>query len=81
VEGWAQQYNLKSFDPELFLSKRNAGSKNGAEIEGKAIQQPAQLGMIPIGGHQTLALFLMLYCTYRQEPSIVILREALPAAD
>jgi hypothetical protein len=28
---------LKNFNPELFLSKRNTGTKSGAEIEGKAI--------------------------------------------
>jgi hypothetical protein len=27
---------LKNFNPELFLSKGNAESKNGAETEGKA---------------------------------------------
>jgi hypothetical protein len=37
VEGLGHQPNVKISDPELFLSKRKAGS-NGAEIEGKAVQ-------------------------------------------
>jgi hypothetical protein len=38
---------LKKFDPQLFLSKGNAGTKNGAETEGRATQRPTILGPIP----------------------------------
>ena len=31
VEGSGHQHTFKIFDPEFFLSKRNAGTKNGAE--------------------------------------------------
>jgi hypothetical protein len=31
--------HLKIFNPELFLSKGNAGTKRGTETEGTAIQQ------------------------------------------
>jgi hypothetical protein len=31
--------HLKIFNPELFLSKGNIGTKNGAETEGKALQR------------------------------------------
>ena len=31
--------------------------------------------------HQDLTLLLMLWCAYRQEPGIIVLSEALPAAD
>ena len=29
--------HLKNFNPELFLSKENTGTKSGAESEGKAV--------------------------------------------
>jgi hypothetical protein len=38
VEGWGCHSTVKISDPELFLSKRTAGAKNGEEIEGKEIQ-------------------------------------------
>jgi hypothetical protein len=44
--------HLKSFDPELFLSKGNAGTKNGVETEGKTIQRPAHLGIHFLHIHQ-----------------------------
>jgi hypothetical protein len=53
VERWNHTLIFKIFDSELFLSKGNAGKKNGAETERKAIQLQAQLGIYPIGGHQT----------------------------
>jgi hypothetical protein len=31
--------HLKIFNPELFLSKGNLGTKSGADTEGKAIQK------------------------------------------
>jgi hypothetical protein len=48
---------------------------------GKAIQSPAQLGTYPMGEHQTLTLLLMLCCALRQEPTVAVLWEALPASD
>jgi hypothetical protein len=39
---------LKNINPELFLSRGNAGTKNGAESEGKAIQRLPHLGIHPI---------------------------------
>jgi hypothetical protein len=39
--------HLKIFNPELLLSKGNAGTKkNGAETEGKAIQKLFYLGIL-----------------------------------
>jgi hypothetical protein len=37
VDRWGHQHTFKSFDSELFLSKRNAGT-NMDQTEGKAIQ-------------------------------------------
>jgi hypothetical protein len=43
IEGWGPPTHLKDFNPEMFLSKENAGSKNGAETERKAIQRLPRL--------------------------------------
>jgi hypothetical protein len=37
-EGWGGQHTVKNSDPELFLSKRSAGEKNGKDPEEKEIQ-------------------------------------------
>jgi hypothetical protein len=52
---------LKNFDPELFLSKGNIGTKNGAKTEGQAIQRPPNLGSIPCTGtkHYTIAAAML----------------------
>jgi hypothetical protein len=39
--------HLQNVNPELFLSKRNAETKSGEEIEGKAIQRLPYLESIP----------------------------------
>jgi hypothetical protein len=39
--------HLKSFTPQLFLSKGNAGIQNGAKTEGKAIQRLSNQQSIP----------------------------------
>jgi hypothetical protein len=36
--------HLKNTNPELFLSKGNAGTKSGAETEGKSMQRLPHLG-------------------------------------
>jgi hypothetical protein len=38
VDRWRHKSTYKTFDPKLFLSKRNAGTKNGAETEEMANQ-------------------------------------------
>jgi hypothetical protein len=38
VEGWGFHPTVKNSDPDLFLSKRTAGTKNGEETEGNEIQ-------------------------------------------
>jgi hypothetical protein len=40
--------HLKNINPECLLSKGNAGIKNGAETEGKAIQRLPHLEIHPI---------------------------------
>jgi hypothetical protein len=49
----------KKINPEWFLSKGNAGTKSGAETEGKAIQRLPHIGIHPICRHQTQTLLLM----------------------
>jgi hypothetical protein len=50
---------LKNINPEIFLSKGEAGTKNGSETEGKAIQRLPHLGIHPICRHQTQILLMM----------------------
>jgi hypothetical protein len=38
VEGWGCHHTVIKSDPELVLSKRTPGTKNGDELEGKEIQ-------------------------------------------
>ena len=56
-------------------------NKSGVETEQMADQQPAQLGIHPMGRHQTLTVLLMLCYAFRQELSMAISGETLPAAD
>jgi hypothetical protein len=51
--------HLKNINPELLLSKGNAGIKTGADTEGKAIERLPHLGIHPIYRHQTQTLSLM----------------------
>jgi hypothetical protein len=51
--------HLKNNTPEFLLLKGNAGTKNEAESEGKAIQRLLQLGIHSICRHETQALLLM----------------------
>jgi hypothetical protein len=45
--------HLKNINPEFLLSKGNAGTKSGAETEGKVIQRLPHLGIHPIQRLQT----------------------------
>jgi hypothetical protein len=38
MAGWGYHPTVKNSDPELLLSKRTTGKKNGEETEGKAAQ-------------------------------------------
>jgi hypothetical protein len=62
--------HLKNINPEFLLPKGNAGTKSGAEIEGKAIQSLPQLGIHPIYRHQIQTPWLMPRSTGCQEPGI-----------
>jgi hypothetical protein len=73
--------NLKIFNPELLLSKGNAGTKNGAETEGNIIQKLPYLDIHSICRHQTPTLLLIQRSACRQEPGMAVLSEALPAPD
>jgi hypothetical protein len=65
--------HLKIFNSELFLFKGTAGTKKGAETEGKAIQRLPHLGTHPIHRYQSQIILLMLESICRQEPGIAIL--------
>lgn len=47
VEGWVYQPTYKTFDQNLFLSKRNSGEKDRAETEGVADSDQPILRPIP----------------------------------
>jgi hypothetical protein len=70
--------HLQIFNPELLLSKRNIGTKCGAESEGKAIPRLPHMGNHPINNHQTQILLLMPISACRQEP---VSWEVLPVPD
>ena len=70
---------IKVYDPKLLMSKGNIKTK--MEHSMKAVQWPAQLGIHPMTMHQSQTLLLMLCCACRQEPSMAVLWETLPAAD
>lgn len=71
-EAWGHPAIFKIFDPELSCL-RKFRDKNGAEMEGKATQRLAQLGIDPLHRHQTPILLLMLGYAGRQEPSMTVL--------
>jgi hypothetical protein len=50
VEGQGYQSTVNISDQELFLSKINAGTKSGTEIEGKVAQWLTQLGIQLMAG-------------------------------
>jgi hypothetical protein len=43
----------KNINPELFLSRGNAGTMNKEETKGKAIQRLSHLGIYPIYRQET----------------------------
>jgi hypothetical protein len=63
---------LKNINTELFLSKGNAGTENGAETEGKAIQRLPHLGIHPICRHKTQTALLMPKSTCSKKPDITV---------
>ena len=60
--------DLKIFNPELFLSKGNKGTTNGAESDGKSIQELPHLGIHPMPIPETLTLLMKPRCSCRYEP-------------
>jgi hypothetical protein len=47
VEGWDHQPTFKMFDPELFLSKRNVGTKMEQRLKERLSNDLPNLGPIP----------------------------------
>ena len=72
---------LKKFNPELSLSKGNAGTMSRAETEGKASQRLPYLEIQPICRHQTQTILLMPRRSFWQEPGIAIPWDALLEPD
>jgi hypothetical protein len=60
-EQWRHKPTYKTFNPKCILSTSNAGTGEGAETEGMANQQLAQLETDPMGKPQSLTL-LMIFC-------------------
>jgi hypothetical protein len=46
----------QNFNPELFLSKGNTGTKSGIKTEGKAIKRLPHLVIYPICSHQLVTI-------------------------
>jgi hypothetical protein len=75
VEGWGSHATVKNSDPELSLSKRTSGTK----IE-KKLRKRRSRDWLKLGSSskrcllQGLTLLLMLWCAYRQEPSMAALQ-------
>ena len=73
-------YSSSKFWPRtVFLSKGNAGSKMEQRLKERTSRD--QLGINPMCRHQTLTLLLMPCCAFRQQPSMDVLCETIPAAD
>ena len=81
VEGWGCHPTVKNSDLALSLSKRTAGIKKWRRYRKKRSSDLATLGSISRGRLQDLTLLLMLWCSYRQEPSMAVLQEANQIAD
>ena len=73
--------HLKNINLELFLSKRNARTKSGAENEWKAIQRPPHLGIHSTCRHQTQTLLLTLTSSWWQKPGMAAPWEVLIEPD
>jgi hypothetical protein len=82
MEGWNYQLIVNISDPELFLFK-------GTELQRQKWRRELAKGG-PVTGptwdashgrHQGLTLLLVLWCAYRQEPSMAALPEAPQAAN
>jgi hypothetical protein len=78
MEKWTR---IQNFNPKLFLSKRNTrcGDKQ-AESERMQTSNWPYLGYVP-WAVTNLWHLLLLYCAYRQEPSMVVRWEGLTTAD
>jgi hypothetical protein len=61
------------FNSELFLSKENVGTKNGAENERQANQRLPYLGIHPIHRQESLTLLLIPRNVSRQEARMAVL--------
>jgi len=72
VERWGCHPTVKNSDPELFLSKRTAGTKIGDKTEGQAVQRLTQLGFHIKDRLQDLTLVLICYAC-KLEPSMAVL--------
>ena len=66
-------HNKKNSDPELFLSKRTAGTKMETRLRERWSSGWAQLEIHLKRRLQDLTLLLMLWCAYRQELSMAAL--------
>jgi hypothetical protein len=81
VEGWGCHLTVKKSYPELFLSKRTAGTKMEKRLRARRSSDWPNWGIYLKARLQGLTLLLMLWCAYRQDHSIAVLRESQQAAD
>ena len=81
MEGYGCHPTVKNSDSELFLSKRTAGTKMEKRLRERQSNDWPNLASISRGRLQDLKLLLMLWCAYRQEPSMAAFGETQQAAD
>jgi hypothetical protein len=81
VEGQSCHPKVKNSDPELFLSKRTAGTKMEKRLKARRSSDWSNWGIHLKGRLQGLTLLLMLWCAYTQDHSIAVLREVQQADD
>jgi hypothetical protein len=79
--GMGRTTHLKNINTELFPSKKNTGTKSGAQTKGKVIQRLPHLEIHPICRHQTPILLLMSRSIGWQKPSMAVPWETLPETD